>query len=414
MMTSATMIEATRARTAASALLAVSEQQRIDALKAIAQQLLVQLDDLLKANRLDVNNAREMGLTSALIDRLTLTEERLRALADSVLAIAEQPAVVGLIEDTITTDDGLKIQKQRVPIGVLAMIFESRPNVVIDCAALAIKSGNAIILKGGKEAAHSNTALFEVVKTAICDLLPQYSVQLLLAREDVQKLLQQRGLIDLVIPRGGEGLVSFVEANAQMPVLAHHKGLCHIYVDKSAELDRVAEVVLNAKVQRPGVCNALETLLLDKQLPEDFVVSLLQQVVAAGVELRISNDCPAVPSAREAKETDWSTEYLDMILSVKMVDGVQAACQHIQNYGSQHTESILATDPEAMAYFQGHVDASAVMLNASTRFNDGGQFQLGAELGISTTKLHAYGPMGAKEMTICRHLVVGNNHIRNS
>lgn len=407
------MKQAIAAAEAASQLLSISEAQRSSALHNIATQLRNQLPEILAANQIDIQNANENGLTSAMVDRLTLTESRILEMADSVTAIAKQEAVVGVMESSITTEDGLIIAKQRVPIGVLAMIFESRPNVVIDCSALAIKSGNAIILKGGKEAAHSNRKLYEVIQAAIAGIIPADSIQLLEHREDVTELLSQGEHIDLIIPRGGQGLVSYVEANAKMPVLAHHKGLCHMYIHHSADQSVLNEMVVNAKAQRPGVCNALETLLIDKNLPKPVIDKLLNEVMAAGVSVRLDPQVQQpLKGTTAATEEDWDTEYLDLILAVKMVDDVQQACAHINRHGSRHTESIIAEDQDAIEYFQGHVDASAIMVNASTRFNDGGQFQLGAELGISTTKLHAYGPMGAKEMTICRHLVTGKGHIR--
>lgn len=407
------MTQAVLASKAASKLLAVTEEQRNQVLMTIAELLESRLTDILNQNNKDIQAGKNAGLSSAMIDRLTLSKSRIEDMAESVRSIAGQEPVVGLIESSTEIQDGLVIQKQRVPIGVLAMIFESRPNVVIDCSALAIKSGNAMLLKGGKEAAHSNKILHKIVSDACQGLLPENSIQLLEHRGDVSALLSQREYIDLVIPRGGEGLVSYVEANATMPVLAHHKGLCHMYIHKSANLHKATDLVLNAKVQRPGVCNALETLLLDKSLPESFCQSLFQSLIEAGVELRLDAGCPQIEGALVAKDSDWDEEYLDLVLSVKMVDDVSSACEHINKHGSQHSESILADDEDAITYFQYHVDASAVMVNASTRFNDGGQFQLGAELGISTTKLHAYGPMGAKEMTICRHLVVGDGHIRS-
>ena len=406
------MREAIAAAEAAAKLLSISESARNLALSNIANVIRSSSDKILFANKSDITQAKEQGLSNAMIDRLTLTEARLEDIAQGVESIAQQDAVVGTIESSITTDDGLTIAKQRVPIGVLAMIFESRPNVVIDCSALAIKSGNAIILKGGKEAAHSNKALFEVIQTAIQEILPSDAIQLLQTRNDVAELLAQGEYIDLVIPRGGHGLVSYVLENAQMPVLAHDKGLCHMFIHHTATPEHIKQMVINAKVQRPGVCNALETLILDKRLNKDLIISLLSELQQAGVELRLDPACPMIDGATLATDDDWSTEYLDLILAVKMVDNTEAACAHIHRFGSKHTEAILAQDTDAIDYFQSHVDASAIMLNASTRFNDGGQFQLGAELGISTTKLHAYGPMGAKEMTICRHLVTGDGHIR--
>ena len=400
------------ARLASQGLLAVSEEARNQALGNIADGLLANIDLIIAENQKDIDAAVAAGFTDALVDRLTLDVSRIEALAESVRSIEGQSQVVNEIVSEVRRDDGLLIQKQRVPIGVLAMIFESRPNVVVDCSALAIKSGNAIILKGGKEAYHSNLVLAKVVIDAIGDLLPANSVQLVTTRDDVKVLLEQVGLIDLVIPRGGESLINYVTSNSKVPVLAHYKGLCHIYIDDAADLSSAVAIVENAKVQRPGVCNAVETLLLHKELPNDFVVSLFNSLEEKGVELRLSADCPATEKSIIATDDDWDAEYLDMILSVKMVDDVQAACEHIKLHGSHHTEAILSTNQDNINFFQSNIDASSVMINASTRFNDGGEYLLGAELGISTTKLHAYGPMGAKEMTITRHLVIGDGHIR--
>lgn len=406
------MQQAIEAKHAATQLLAITEQERNLALRAIADELLKRQEDILQNNSIDIEAAKAAGLSSAMVDRLLLTPERVNQMVAGVMAIADQEQVVGIIEHSLERDDGLLINTQRVPIGVLAMIFESRPNVVIDCSALAIKSGNAIILKGGKEAARSNRILFECIQTAIDGILPKESIQLAESRADVAELLQQKDYVDLIIPRGGEGLVAYVESESMVPVLAHHKGLCHMYVDASADLGQATDIILNAKAQRPGVCNALETLLLDDSIPMDTMASILESVKAAGVELRLSEGCPDISDTKAATDEDWDTEYLDLILSVKTVSDVNEACEHIKRHGTQHTEVVLAQDSDVIEYFQNHVDASALMVNASSRFNDGGEFQLGAELGISTTKLHSYGPMGAKEMTICRHLVVGENHIR--
>lgn len=404
---------AKNAKNAAQNLLAISESDRNLVLMNIASLLIERTDDIIDENNKDIELALASGLTTAMVDRLSLSQSRLAAMSQSVKNIAEQPQVANEIVSELKREDGLIIQKQRIPIGVLAMIFESRPNVVVDCSALAVKSGNAIILKGGKEAKHSNLILADIVNQAIADILPKHTVQLVTSRDDVRQLLEQVDYIDLVIPRGGESLVNYVVNNSKIPVLAHYKGLCHIYIDATANLQNAIEIVINSKVQRPGVCNALETLLLDEQLSDEFILDLFRQMQEKSVELRICEACPKTSLTKNASELDWSTEYLDKILSVKRVKNVQAACQHIKQYGSQHTEAILSTDEDSINYFQQNVDASSIMINASTRFNDGGEYMLGAELGISTTKIHAYGPMGAKEMTITRHLVIGEGHIRH-
>nr|MBA2405078.1 glutamate-5-semialdehyde dehydrogenase [Bdellovibrionales bacterium] len=300
--------------------------------------------------------------------------------------------------ETHTRADGLIIQKQKVPLGVIGMIFESRPNVVVDGAALAIKSGNAIILKGGKEAHHSNRKLFEIIHSACQAVLPEGSVSLIETREDVAEILKLDKYIDLMVPRGGSSLIKYVKAHATMPVVAHDKGLCHLYVHADCNVDAQA-VVLNAKVQRPSACNALETLILHEAYPKND--DIIQALKDAGVMVK-----------HPATHEDYDTEWLDNKISIKMVKSLSEAIEHIKKYSSHHTEAILAQDPKAIEEFMNSLDASCIAINASTRFNDGGELGLGAELGISTSKLHAYGPMGAAEMTTSRFIVTGNGHVR--
>jgi glutamate-5-semialdehyde dehydrogenase len=351
-------------------------------------------EKILEENAKDLADAKKNKLSSSMIDRLTLTEQSVKGLKDMCDSIAAQPRVVGQIIEEVTRPNGLRIQKQRIPIGVIGMIFESRPNVVVDGAALAIKSGNAIILKGGKEAQHSNRALMNVIEESIKDLLPAGSISLVETREDVAELLKLNQYIDLMVPRGGSALIDHVRKNATMPVVAHDKGLCHIYVHKDADVNRVIPIVINAKVSRPGVCNAVETLLLHEEYPEkDKVIEALK---AESVEIR----------------EDYDTEFLDKIISLKIVKDETEAISHIQKHTSHHTEAILAKDHKVIEQFLNSLDASALIVNASTRFNDGGELGLGAELGISTSKLHAYGPMGAKEMTTTRFVVTGNGQVR--
>jgi len=387
---------------------------RDNAIKKIATLLREQMEEIVNANEKDLTAAKAQGLSDALIDRLKIDIAGVEAMASTAESIADQDEVVGEIISEQIREDGLKIQKQRIPLGVIAMIFESRPNVVIDCSCLSIKSGNAILLKGGKEAAHSNKILCNIVRDAIDGFLPENSVQLVEAREEVSELIKLKDYVDVVIPRGGEKLIEYVYNNAAVPVIAHFKGLCHIYTHYDANLEQAKDIILNAKAQRPGVCNALETLILNKKLPETFVIALVDELKKVGVEVRGDSDLESiVDNINAATEEDFATEYLDMILSIKMVDTVEEAIVHIQKYGSHHTEGILAQDPHVIIKFQAGVDASCVTVNASTRFNDGGELGLGAELGISTTKFHAYGPMGAREMTTTRFLVVGDGHIRS-
>jgi glutamate-5-semialdehyde dehydrogenase len=389
---------AKKAKEASLKLQGLSEEVRLTALDAISKALLKRTDDILKENAKDLDEARKNNLSAAMIDRLSLTPKSIEALSRMCLEVAAQPPVVGLMEEAHTRQDGLLIKKQRVPLGVIGMIFESRPNVVVDGAALAIKSGNAIILKGGKEAHHSNKILFDITNNAISSVLPQGSVNLAQTREEVNELLKLNDYIDLMVPRGGSSLIKFVKEHATMPVVAHDKGLCHLYVHHDCEVDAVA-VVLNAKVQRPGVCNALETLLLHEKFKDnEKVINALKE---AGVEIK-----------HPASEEDFATEWLEKKLSLKFVTSHEEAIAHIQKYSSHHTEAILARDPKVIEDFLNNLDASCLAINASTRFNDGGELGLGAELGISTSKLHAYGPMGAKEMTTTRFIVEGQGHIR--
>lgn len=411
-----TKLLAQKAHNAAVACLSIENERRNLALQAIADTLIQNIPKILAANAKDVRAAQKAGLSAAMVNRLEIGEAGVNAMAKAVRAIADQPDVVGEVVESYDRPNGLRVRRERVPLGVIAMIFESRPNVVIDCSALAIKSGNAILLKGGKEATHSNKVLGEIVRTAITPYMPKDAVIVLdsTSRKTVQELLKLPQYIDLVIPRGGEGLVKYVVANAQMPVVAHYKGVCHVYVHDDADLHQALNIALNAKVQRPGVCNAMETLLVNKDIAESFLKSLIPAYVGNGVEIR---GCPRTrkiggKSVRAATLKDWDTEYLDKIISVKVVDSVDDAIAHIQKHGSHHTEAICATDPEAIQKFISNIDASCVVVNASTRFNDGGELGLGAEMGISTSKVHAYGPMGARELTTMRFVVEGTGQVR--
>lgn len=402
---------ASLARKATLQLQSLPEEQRLMALEAMALALTHHQNEILQENRKDLEEARKNKLSSAMIDRLTLTEKSLAGLSEMCRNVADQEQVVGVVIEEYTRPNGLVIQKQRIPLGVIGMIFESRPNVVVDGAALAIKSGNAIILKGGKEAHHSNRKLFDVIQSAVERILPAGSISLIETREDVSELLKLHQYIDLMVPRGGSSLIEYVRKNATMPVVAHDKGLCHMFVNEDADSKTVIPIILNAKTQRPGVCNALETLLLHEHYPENK--KILEALSENGVELR---GCEKTQKLHQkvipATEHDYDTEYLDKKLSVKIVSDEKEAISHIQRHSSHHTEAILAKSPAVIETFLNSLDASALVVNASTRFNDGGELGLGAELGISTSKLHAYGPMGAKEMTTTRFLVKGNGQIR--
>ena len=389
---------AKNAKEASYKLQGLSEEMRLTALDAISKALIIHKDLILTANKLDLEEGAKNHLTSSIMDRLQLTEQSIHSLAAMCLEVANQKQVVGTIAESHTRADGLLIQKQRIPLGVIGMIFESRPNVIVDGCALAIKSGNAIILKGGKEAHHSNRALFHIIEQATHSVLPEGSLSLIETREDVAEILKLNQYIDLMVPRGGSPLIQYVKAHATMPVVAHDKGLCHLYVHSDCAVDAV-KVILNAKTQRPGVCNALETLLLHKDYPKNE--EILSALRDAGVELKFP-----------ATEEDFATEWLDKKISIKMVSTLVEAIEHIKKYSSHHTEAILSDDAKVIEEFMNSLDASCIAINASTRFNDGGELGLGAELGISTSKLHAYGPMGAQEMTTTRFIVTGNGHIR--
>ena len=411
------MLEAQKAKQTKNIFMRYTKEDRNNALKAIAQSLNSNKELIEETNQRDIDRALELKLSSALIDRLKLNQERVTAIANSVAEIVSQPEVVGAITESNTREDGLKIEKQRIPIGVIGMIFESRPNVVVDCSALAIKSGNCIILKGGKEAQETNALLGRIIREAIKEFIPEDVVQLIQTRDDVSKLLSQVDFIDVILPRGGEGLIKHVCENSKVPVLAHYKGLCHIFIDQVADQKTAIQIALNAKASRPGVCNAMETLLIHQDFNQAAVLDLLDQFHAKETELRVcekllSKFQAQAPYLKAATDADWDTEYLDNILSIKEVENMDAAIEHINQFGSHHTEAIISTSSENQIIFQNSVDASSIMINASTRFNDGGEYGLGAELGISTSKLHAYGPMGAKEMTTERFVVTGAGHTR--
>ena len=389
---------AIKAKDASLKLQGFSEEMRLTALDAVSKALLTHKEEILIENRKDLEEAEKNKLSSAMLDRLTLTSKSITDLSAMCISVANQNQVVGMITESHTRPDGLIIQKQRIPLGVIGMIFESRPNVVVDGSALAIKSGNAIILKGGKEAQYSNRKLFEIIHEATSSVLPEGSISLIETREDVAEMLKLDKYIDLMVPRGGSTLIQYVKLHATMPVVAHDKGLCHLYVHEDCAVDAAA-IVVNAKVQRPGVCNALETLILNEKYPHnDAILSALK---ACGVEIK-----------NPATEEDYSTEWLDKKISLKYVKNSHEAIEHIKKYSSHHTEAILAQDQTVIEEFLNGLDASCIAINASTRFNDGGELGLGAELGISTSKLHAYGPMGASEMTTTRFIVTGQGHIR--
>ena len=405
-----------RALAAARKLANCSTRKKNAILLAMADEIEARRETIAAANREDIAAAREAGLSPAMIDRLTLTESRMKGMIEGIRTVAALPDPVGKRLAKTVRPNGLVIEKRRVPIGVIAIIYESRPNVTADAAVLCIKTSNTVILRGGKEAIRSNRAIAEAMQAGGAKAgLPDHALQLVETtdRDAVRELVQMDDRVDLAIPRGGESLIRAVMSFARVPVLKHYKGVCHIYVAADADQKQALTIIENAKCQRPGTCNALETLLVDRAVAAAFLPKLGRWAKKAGVTLRA---CPAarelLPAAEPATEEDWSTEYLALILSVKVVNGLKAAITHINRYGSHHSDAILTTDPRAARRFLKEVDSAAVYVNASTRFTAGGEFGMGAEMGISTDKLHARGPMGLEELTTHKYQVTGEGQIR--
>jgi len=408
-----------RARSASLALARMDAAARTEALTQIAAALEEALPAILEANAADLAAADERGVTGPMRDRLRLDAAGVAKIAAAVREIAGQEDPLGRVEDEQVRPNGLRVGRMRIPLGVVLMIYESRPNVTADAAALCLRAGNAVILRGGSEAIHSNRAIAAAVRRGLArSRIPVDAVQLVPTtdRAAVDLLLRQEGTIDLVIPRGGESLIRAVTEKSRIPVLQHYKGVCHVFLDASAPLDRASDIVFNAKVQRPGVCNALETLLVHREAAARLLPPIARRLVGAGVELR---GCPEtvrlLPDLEvgAATEQDWHEEYLDLVLAVRVVDNLEAALAHMARYGSGHTEAIVTDDPEAARTFVQAVQSSTVLVNASTRFADGGELGLGAEIGISTSKLHAYGPMGANELTTRKFVVFGEGQVRS-
>ncbi|MBF0245556.1 MAG: glutamate-5-semialdehyde dehydrogenase [Planctomycetes bacterium] len=402
------------ARAAALALMANGLGRRRAFFEELARLLCEAREDLMEANRRDLSAAAKQGLSPAMTDRLSLQGGRLEELARSVLAIADQPDPLGVSEGRVLAS-GIRLSKVRVGIGVVGFIFESRPGVVVDAACLCVKSGNAVMLKGGKEAAHSNLALESLIRAALLKSgLPVDLVVLLDStdRASVGHLIRQPGLVDVVIPRGGKGLIKRVMEESRVPVIKHYEGNCHQYVHSDADLAMALEVVDNSKTQRPGVCNALESLLVHREIAGEFLPQLAARLIGKGVEIRACPESlPFMAGAVVAVEDDYGAEYLELILSVKVVGDLEEAISHINHFGSGHTDGILTRSLHSARAFSDGVDSAVVMINASTRFNDGGRFGLGAEIGISTDKLHARGPMGADSLTTYKYIACGDGQI---
>ncbi len=412
-----TIVEmAQAARAAAREMARCSSERKNGVLLAIAESIEKEADQIKSENARDLAYARDKGLSAAMIDRLTISDGTIRSMADGLREVVGLSDPVGAADETILRPNGLEVSRVRIPLGVIGIIYESRPNVTIDAAGLCLKSGNAVILRGGSEAFHSNQVLAAIIRKALADArLPEGAVQVIPVRDRaaVNILLEQEDFVDLIIPRGGESLIRFVVAHSKIPVLKHYKGVCHVYVDADADLAMAAEICFNAKVQRPGVCNAMETLLVHKDVAETFLPAMAEKFAAAGVEIR---GCPQtgsiLPGVKPAVEADWPAEFLDLIIAIKVVDHMDQAIKHIAAYSSNHTEAIVTNHYGRARQFVRAVDSSVVLVNASTRFNDGGQLGLGAEMGISTSKLHAFGPMGLRELTTTKFVVFGDGQVR--
>ncbi len=409
-------LKAQKARLASRRLASLDTATKNRALRLMGESLLDQKTVIFSENQKDLSAGRAKGMTPALLDRLELSEKRVKGIVEGLKQVETLPDPVGEVLEETTRPNGLHIKKVRVPIGVIAIIFESRPNVTVDSSSLCLKSGNATVLRGGSDAIHSNIAIWKVIREAVKRAgAPEDAIQLIETtdRNAVKELLSLRGVVDLAIPRGGAGLIRTVVETATVPVIETGEGVCHVYIEQTADPKLAEEIVFNAKVQRPSVCNAAETLLVDKSIAAKVLPSIFHRLKGAGVELRGD---PAVqkidPSVKPATEEDWRTEYLALILSVKVVGGVEEAIEHINKYGTKHSEAIVTKNPAAQQKFFDQVDAAALYVNASTRFTDGFEYGLGAEIGISTQKMHARGPMGLKELTSYKYIVTGTGQVR--
>jgi glutamate-5-semialdehyde dehydrogenase len=404
-----------KAKNTSYTLMSLTTEAKDKALAAIARKLDEQRESIKIENSKDLKAANEAGLSSAMIDRLRLDDKGIDSMIKAVNEIKAQTDPVGSVVDGYKRPNGLYITKVRVPIGVVGIIYESRPNVTVDAAALCLKSGNVSILRGGKEAIHSNTFLGKIMAEALQEAgLPDACINVVpdTGRERIMEMLKAKGYIDIIVPRGGAELIKFCTENSLIPLVKHDAGICHIYVDKEADIAKALKIVENAKVQRPGVCNAAETLIVHNEIAQAFLPAFAELAEKVGLELRGCSKTLNFVSIKEATDEDWSTEYLDLILSIKVVSHINEALEHINKYGSGHSEAIVTENYTTARYFMDRADASAVFVNASTRFNDGGEFGLGAEIGISTQKLHCRGPMGAFDLTTTKYQVYGDGHIR--
>jgi len=408
---------ALKAKEASRILAKTSTEQKNKALLSMAKDLLKESAAIIKENKRDLRAAKRSKLSAAMIDRLTLDKIRIKEMADSIKAVAKLEDPCGGIDKMWKRPNGLVIGKMRVPIGVIGIIYESRPNVTADCASLCLKSSNAVILKGGRESINSNIAIYKILRNALKKShLPEACIGMVEStdRKSVSYLLQMDSCVDLIIPRGGESLIRKITEESRIPVIKHYKGVCHTYVDREADIKKAFSICVNAKIQRPGVCNAMETLLVDKKIAEEFLPLIILKLKQEGVEIRgCAKTRSLVKGVKLAKESDWYEEFLDLILTVKVVKGIDDAIDHITKYGSSHSDTIVTEDFKKALKFLKEVDSSCVYSNASTRFTDGFQFGFGAEIGISTDKLHARGPMALDELTSYKYIVFGDGQVRS-
>jgi glutamate-5-semialdehyde dehydrogenase len=407
-----------KAKAAAAPLAIAGTEQKNKALLAAANAIIESRDAILEANKLDLANAAASGMAASFVDRLTLDDKRIEGIAEGIRAIAALPDPVGAVIAEWDRPNGLHIERVRTPLGVIGVIYESRPNVTADAGALCLKAGNAVILRGGSDSAHSSAAIHKALVAGLeAGGLPADSIQIVPVtdRAAVGEMLKGLdGAIDVIVPRGGKSLVARVQSEARVPVFAHLEGICHLYIDKTADLDMARKIAVNAKMRRTGICGSAETLLVDRAVASTHLVPILEDLAAKGCEIRGSEEVKALyPAAIAASEEDWSTEYLDAIISVTLIDGVDGAIRHINRYSSHHTEAIVAEDAEAVARFFNEIDSAILLHNASTQFADGGEFGMGAEIGIATGKMHARGPVGVEQLTSFKYRVRGNGQIRS-
>ncbi|MEA1986466.1 MAG: glutamate-5-semialdehyde dehydrogenase [Candidatus Marinimicrobia bacterium] len=393
-----------------------STQEKNLALKIIANQLMNSTDEIIEANNKDIEFAKTKKLSPAMIDRLVLDKERINKMADSLIEIANLPDPVGKTSNMKIRPNGIKVEQMSIPLGVIGFIYESRPNVTSDAAGLCLKSGNAVILRGGSEAFHSNSAIVKIIKQALKETsIPPEIVTFIPTtdRKAIAEMIKYDEYIDMIIPRGGENLIRFVTENSRIPVIKHYKGVCHLYIDESADLEKAINILVDGKISRPGVCNSLETLLVNKNIAEKFFPKVQKELVEKGVEIRgCSKTQKYFKNIKIATDEDYYAEFLSLIIAVKVVDDIDEAITHIKEYSSDHTEVIVTNNLKNSQKFINEINSSVVMVNASSRFSDGGELGLGAEIGISTTKLHAYGPMGLEALTTKKFVVLGDGQIR--